>query len=126
MQAALDMQSGIVLDPMAEFKALGQHPDPGDEGAIGVTGLTLSVKKGKGKAAYAPACTDTDAVGMACEQVTGLHLLSLLCSPLVCCEPAIEHEAANLVAVLAATHSSILMCCSAALTSWRYTMHKLM
>ena len=76
MQAALDMQSGIVLDPMAEFKALGQDPDPGDEAAIGVTGLTLSVKQGTGKAAYAPACTDTDAVGMACEQVTGLHLLS--------------------------------------------------
>jgi len=75
MQAALDMQSGIVLDPMAEFKALGQHPDQGSEPAIGVAGLTLSVKQGNGKAAYAPACTDTDAVGMACEQVTGLCLL---------------------------------------------------
>ncbi len=75
MQAALDMQSGIVLDPMAEFKALGQHPDQGSEPAIGVAGLTLSVKQGSGKAAYAPVCTDTDAVGMACEQVTGLCLL---------------------------------------------------
>ena len=72
MQAALDMQSGVVLDPMAEFFALGQHPDQGNEPAIGVTALTLSVKKGEGKAAYAPGCTDTDAVGMACEQVTGV------------------------------------------------------
>lgn len=71
------MQSGVVLDPMAEFFALGQHPDQGSEPAIGVTALTLSVKKGEGKAAYAPGCTDTDAVGMACEQVTGVCLYVL-------------------------------------------------
>lgn len=74
MQAALDMQSGVKLDPMAEFFALGQHPEQGDKPAIGVTALTLSVTKGEGKAAYAPGCTDTDAVGMACEQVTGVCL----------------------------------------------------
>lgn len=79
MQAALDMQSGVVLDPMAEFFALGQHPDQGREPAIGVTALTLSVKKGGGKAAYAPGCTDTDAVGMACEQVTGVRLYVMAC-----------------------------------------------
>ena len=81
MQAALDMQSGVVLgDPMAEFYALGQHPEQGDKPAVGVAGLTLSVKMGEGKAAYAPGCTDTDAVGMACEQVTGvLCLYMALC-----------------------------------------------
>lgn len=76
MQAALDMQSGVVLaDPMAEFYALGQHPEQGDKPAVGVAGLTLSVQRGQGKAAYAPGCTDTDAVGMACEQVTGVLCL---------------------------------------------------
>ena len=121
MQAALDMQSGIVLDPMAEFKALGQHPDPGDDPAIGVAGLTLSVKQGNGKAAYSPACTDTDAVGMACEQVTGLHPSSLLlCSPLRCCETAVANgaatSAASLMVTAMFTYSSVLVCCSAALT----------
>ena len=114
MQAALDMQSGIVLDPMAEFKALGQDPTPGDEAAIGVTGLTLSVKQGMGKAAYAPACTDTDAVGMACEHVTGLHLLF----------PAAQ--SANSAATLAAAHSSkphVLQCST---DPWSYTVLRLM
>ena len=77
VQAALDMQTGVVLDPMAEFMALGQHPNQGDTPAVGVAGLTLSVKQGNGKPTYSPACTDTDAVGMACERVTGLQLYSL-------------------------------------------------
>lgn len=69
--AALDMQSGVALDPMAEFKALGTHPAQGDTPAVGVVGLTLSVQQAEGKAGYAPRCTDTDAVGMTCERITG-------------------------------------------------------
>lgn len=65
------MQSGVALDPMAEFLALGTHPNQGDTPAIGVIGLTLSVEQADGKASYAPRCTDTDVVGMACERITG-------------------------------------------------------
>ena len=65
------MQSGIALDPVAEFYALGQHPQQGDTPAVGVIGLTLSGKQGSGPRKYASCCTDTDAVGMACERVTG-------------------------------------------------------
>ena len=65
------MQSGVALDPMAEFLALGTHPNQGDTPAVGVIGLTLSVEQAGGKASYAPRCTDTDVVGMACERITG-------------------------------------------------------
>lgn len=123
MQAALDMQSGVVLDdPMAEFYALGQHPEQGDKPAVGVAGLTLSVKQGGGKAAYAPGCTDTDAVGMACEQVTG---------ELFVCKPVVTetgtfvllhwHEKAKSVgdAVLAVTTALAYWCSSSVkITDW--------
>jgi CubicO group peptidase (beta-lactamase class C family) len=78
MQTALDMASGIELAPDAEFKALGSHPNQGDTPAIGVVGLTLSVRKGAGKAKYGPRCTDTDVVGMACEKVAGKAMHELI------------------------------------------------
>lgn len=73
--AALNMQSGVALDPMAEFLALGTHPNQGDTPAVGVIGLTLSVKQADSKPSYAPRCTDTDVVGMACERITGEPLI---------------------------------------------------
>ncbi len=85
MQSALDMQSGVVLDPMAEFFALGQHPDQGDTPAVGTVGLTLSVKQGNGKPGYKPVCTDTDAVGMACERVTGPPSVKKQCDLMFYC-----------------------------------------
>lgn len=78
--AALDMQSGVALDPMAEFLALGTHPNQGDTPAVGVIGLTLSVEQAGGKASYAPRCTDTDVVGMACERITGEAAVNALFS----------------------------------------------
>ncbi|DBA86101.1 TPA: hypothetical protein ACH3X1_005621 [Trebouxia sp. C0004] len=53
MQAALDMPSGIVLGPMAEFKALGQHPDQGSEPAIGRSTDTVW-ETGQRQGCYAP------------------------------------------------------------------------
>ena len=79
-QAALDMQSGVIMDPMQEFFAWGQHPQQEDTPAIGLAALTLSLKQGQRKSPYMPVPPDTHAVGMACESITGAYPAPLFCS----------------------------------------------
>lgn len=83
VQQALDMQSGVVLDPYDEFYALGMHPQQGDHEAIGIYNLAMTRQQPPGPQQpphYRPNCTDTDMVGFACEKVSGQSYKDLLTS----------------------------------------------
>ena len=80
IQQALDMQSGVELDPFDEFYAMGEHPKQGDHEAIGIYRLALTRQQPAQQQPlhYNSVCTDTDMVGIACERVTNKPYKKLL------------------------------------------------
>ena len=74
VQQALDMQSGVELDPYDEFYAMGAHPQQGGREAIGIYNLAMTRERPANapqSPRYHSVCTDTDMVGLACERASG-------------------------------------------------------